>query len=94
MSSAKEKAWANRFLSYLTDRKIQNACLWTIAHSDDTDGWFNDDCEHFDYDKAKMLNATIWAVPNITIPTPPPPSANCDCKCPPVKPNSFRSRFS
>lgn len=87
MSSPKEKAWAERFLTYLTKRNIHNACLWTIAHSNDTDGWFNDDCEHFDYDKARMLNYTIW---NTTLPTPPPPppvSPNCNCKCPPVKPN-------
>lgn len=87
MSSLKEKEWAGRFLGYLARRNISNVCLWTIAHSNDTEGWFNDDCEHFDYDKARMLNATVWNTTIAATPSPPPASANCNCKCPPVKPN-------
>lgn len=88
MSSPHEKEWATQFLNYLTNRNIHNVCLWTIAHSDDTDGWFNNDCEHFDYDKARMLNNTVWNTTIAAESTPPPtlPPQNCNCKCPPVKP--------
>lgn len=55
-----DQTWAKGFLQYLVQRNITNACLWTIAHSGDTDGWFKDDCESFDEDKAKEVTNTIW----------------------------------
>jgi len=54
-----ERLWAEEFLSYLSFRKISNLCAWTIAHSGDTEGWWNDDCETFNWDKAAMLNS-FW----------------------------------
>lgn len=86
MSSPSEKQWAERFLAYLARRNIRNVCLWTIAHSYDTEGWFNDDCETFDYDKAYILNNTIWS-PTVSPPSPSPASSNRKCKCRHAKPN-------
>lgn len=54
-----EREWAQRFLSYLDYRGIYNVCAWTIAHSGDTDGWWLDDCETFNWEKAALLN-TLW----------------------------------
>ena len=55
----REREWAHTFLSYLHKRNITNVCGWTIAHSGDTDGWWKDDCEVFDWGKAAVLNA-FW----------------------------------
>lgn len=54
-----EKTWAEGFIAYLKKRGIQHVCAWTIAHSGDTDGWFHDDCENFDTEKANLFNR-IW----------------------------------
>lgn len=54
-----EREWAEGFLSYLNKRNISNVCAWTIAHSGDTDGWWKDDCEVFDWSKASVLK-TFW----------------------------------
>lgn len=51
--------WAERFLSYLKTRNITNVCAWTIAHSGDTEGWWKDDCETFNWAKAALLK-TLW----------------------------------
>jgi aryl-phospho-beta-D-glucosidase BglC (GH1 family) len=56
---ANQRNWAEGFLTYLEKRDIKNVCAWTIAHSGDTDGWWKDDCETFDWDKASLLN-TLW----------------------------------
>lgn len=55
-----DATWAKGFMQYLVQRNISNVCLWTIAHSGDTDGWFKDDCTTFDSDKAKEVTTTIW----------------------------------
>lgn len=54
-----EREWAEGFLAYLLSRNITNVCAWTIAHSGDTEGWWRDDCETFDYSKAALLKS-IW----------------------------------
>lgn len=54
--------WATKFIEFLRERSIYNACMWTIAHSGDTEGWWKDDCETFDWDKARM-SACIWYDP-------------------------------
>lgn len=51
--------WAIEFINYLKSRGIYNACAWTIAHSGDTNGWWNDDCETFNWDKAEILTR-LW----------------------------------
>jgi aryl-phospho-beta-D-glucosidase BglC (GH1 family) len=53
----REREWAVGFLDYLSERGIYNTCAWTIAHSGDTDGWWFDDCETFDWDKASILTS-------------------------------------
>lgn len=58
-----DATWAKGFLQYLVQRNITNVCLWTIAHSGDTDGWFKDDCETFDTLKANEVMTTIWTKP-------------------------------
>lgn len=55
----KEREWAETFLTYLVSRNITNACAWTIAHSGDTEGWWQDDCETFNYEKAALLKS-LW----------------------------------
>lgn len=73
-----DATWGRGFMQYLNQRKISNACLWTIAHSGDTDGWFKDDCETFDTPKADEVLNTIWAKPRknlrvvFDVPLPPP----------------------
>ena len=54
-----EREWGERFIAYLKHRGLYNACAWTIAHSGDTEGWWKDDCETFQWDKAALLNA-LW----------------------------------
>jgi len=54
-----EREWGERFISYLKHRGIYNACAWTIAHSGDTEGWWKDDCETFQWDKAALLSS-LW----------------------------------
>ena len=51
----KEVAWAHRFLDYLKRRGIVDTCAWTVAHSTDTNGWWLDDCETFDWAKYSIL---------------------------------------
>lgn len=55
----KERAWAEMFLTYLNSRNITNLCAWTIAHSGDTEGWWKDDCETFNWEKASLLRS-FW----------------------------------
>jgi hypothetical protein len=52
-----EREWAEGFLAYLNARNISNLCAWTIAHSGDTEGWWKDDCETFQWEKAALLSS-------------------------------------
>lgn len=54
-----DREWAEKFLSYLTMRNITNLCAWTIAHSGDTEGWWNDNCQDFDWSKGALLKS-LW----------------------------------
>lgn len=62
-----EREWATGFIEYLKSRNINNVCGWTIAHSHDTDGWWHDDCDTFNHNKADLFN-NIWieALPPLT----------------------------
>jgi len=51
-----ERIWAETFFDYLSFRNISNVCLWTIAHSRDTDGWWKDDCSTLNVDKVEITN--------------------------------------
>lgn len=66
MDVKKEVEWGHQFIDYLVERNIRNVCLWTIAHSGDTSGWWQDDCETFQIEKARMAlklwNATMSGV--------------------------------
>lgn len=54
-----ERQWAEKTINYFKSRNITSVCAWTIAHSGDTDGWWNDDCLTFRYDKADLLKR-LW----------------------------------
>lgn len=54
-----ERTWAENFLNYLTYRNISHLCAWTIAHSGDTEGWWRDDCDSFQWEKAGLLKS-FW----------------------------------
>lgn len=58
-SDDRERVWAEGFLRYLKNRGIFNVCVWTIAHSGDTEGWWHDDCETFNWDKASEITS-FW----------------------------------
>lgn len=77
-----EKDWAIKTLNHFKSRNISSVCGWTIAHSHDSGGWFNDDCLTFRYDKADILKA-YW---NPFIPSIPTPNPTCP-PCPPCNPS-------
>lgn len=52
----RQEKWIADFLGYLETRNISNLCLWTIAHSQDTNGWWEDDCITFKIQKADVVN--------------------------------------
>lgn len=54
-----ERMWAEGFLNYLVYRNISSVCAWTIAHSGDTEGWWKDDCNSFNWEKAGLLRS-FW----------------------------------
>lgn len=47
-----ETGWETNFLGYLNTRGIYNLCFWTIAHSHDTGGLWQDDCETPEFKKS------------------------------------------
>lgn len=51
--------WFQSFLTYLKKRNITDVCLWTIAHSSDTGGWFDDNCETINDKKVQMMQ-NLW----------------------------------
>lgn len=51
--------FGERFTSYLVEKHITNHCFWTIAHSGDTGGLWNDDCEHINMNKVKILQKLL-----------------------------------
>lgn len=56
---AEQVAWSMRFIDYLKRRNITNVCAWTVALSQDTEGWWEDDCQTFNHNKASLFNS-IW----------------------------------
>lgn len=52
--------WARQFVHYLKEKKIEDTCFWTIAHSRDTDGLFEDDCITINWNKVAILK-TLWS---------------------------------
>lgn len=73
-----DKDWALEALKHFKLRNITSICGWTIAHSGDTGGWFNDDCMTFRYDKADILKS-FWDN-SWVLPTPQCPA----CECPSI----------
>lgn len=56
----KEILWANQFIIFLKTNNISNNFFWTIAHSGDTGGLFDDgDCTSVNWDKYKIIKK-LW----------------------------------
>lgn len=51
--------WGRQFVSYLHEKKIKNHCFWTIAHSGDTGGLWQDDCETLNQNKLNVLKPLL-----------------------------------
>ena len=56
-----QQAWGDRFFDYLKKRNITNVCFWTIAHSGDTEGLWNDDCHNI-YPKKLDTLRRFWNI--------------------------------
>lgn len=54
-----ERDWGNSFVHYLQSRGIDNLCFWTIAHSGDTGGLWQDDCLTYEWEKSAQLGQ-VW----------------------------------
>lgn len=55
--------WFSFFVGYLKKRNVTDVCLWTIAHSSDTGGWFDDNCETLLTKKVQALTPLWGGVP-------------------------------
>lgn len=53
--------WFTKLLAYLKSKNVYDVCLWTIAHSADTGGWFEDDCETLIASKVDAMKS-FWSV--------------------------------
>jgi hypothetical protein len=47
---------ANEAMKFFRQKDINDICIWTLAHSVDTDGIFKDDCENIYEDKVSILS--------------------------------------
>lgn len=54
-----DRPWAQRFIKYLKKRGVLDTYFWTIAHSQGTDGLWENDCVTFDTDKFNVLKS-LW----------------------------------
>lgn len=54
-----EAKWGREFVAYLQEKKIQNHCFWTVAHSGDTGGLWKDDCDTVDEAKLKIIKPLL-----------------------------------
>lgn len=54
--------WAQKFLTWLKNKKIKNTAYWTLANSWDTGNLYKDDCVTFNWDTLKMLQE-FWDSP-------------------------------
>lgn len=52
--------WINEFTRYIRRKRMKGVCLWTIAHSHDTDNFFRDDCETMNDDVINAFNAMFF----------------------------------
>lgn len=50
-------SWAKSAVSYLRARRIKDACMWTIAHSNDTGNLYKDDCETLKNETVSIFNS-------------------------------------
>jgi hypothetical protein len=51
--------WGKDFVKYLVEKKIYNHCFWTIAHSGDTGGLWQDDCQTLNNRKLDILKPLL-----------------------------------
>jgi Cellulase (glycosyl hydrolase family 5) len=47
----------NQFKNIVMKKRIKDICLWTVAHSSDTKGLYQDDCETLNQDIADTFNS-------------------------------------
>lgn len=55
----KERDWAERFIAYLREKKIQHTSFWTVCNSHDTSNIFQDDCETINWWQYNTLKK-LW----------------------------------
>lgn len=51
--------WGQDFVGYLVEKNIRNHCFWTIAHSGDTGGLWEDDCETLNTKKVEIVKPLL-----------------------------------
>lgn len=49
--------WFQNFRAFSRQKRLVHFCLWTVAHSSDTDNLFEDDCETINMDMANAFNS-------------------------------------
>lgn len=52
--------WGQGFVNYLLEKGIRNHCFWTVAHSGDTGGLWQDDCETLEQEKLEILKPLLF----------------------------------
>lgn len=52
--------WGREFVSYLNEKGIRNHCFWTVAHSGDTGGLWEDDCETLNPNKLEIVQSILF----------------------------------
>ena len=51
--------WGQQFVNYLVEKNIRNHCFWTVAHSGDTGGLWEDDCETLNTKKVAIIKPLL-----------------------------------
>ena len=53
--------WGRGFVSYLLEKGVRNHCFWTVAHSGDTGGLWQDDCATLEQEKVDILKPLLFS---------------------------------
>jgi hypothetical protein len=51
--------WGREFVGYLKEKGIRNHCFWTVAHSGDTGGLWEDNCETLNLNKLEIIQSIL-----------------------------------
>lgn len=54
--TANDTQWIQEFTKYIRRKRMKGLCFWTIAHSHDTDNFFQDDCETMNDNVVQTFN--------------------------------------